>query len=339
MIPKISVIVPVYNVEKYLSDCIDSILAQTFTDFELILVDDGSTDNSGYICDKYKNKDQRISVIHQKNQGVSVARNIGINCSTGEYLMFVDSDDTIDKECISTLYQNLITEDADISLSAYKRIDNKNADSVYNVNPDENLNNIHTYTNRQAIEYFGMNDITYLYFIWAKLIKRSIVEKNKFPTDRAFAEDSAVLYKWYFDANIIVETTNILYFYNINENSITKKPYGYYRLGELDTEKERLDFFKENNFNELYHKFLYKHIDESVRQYNEILTTLNDKKTAKFLKSQIKLTIKKEKIEHSICPENNPVCYNTLYPKLMKMYWTYKGVLSKIKRTIVLCQK
>ena len=273
MIPKISVIVPVYNVEKYLSDCIDSILAQTFTDFELILVDDGSTDNSGYICDKYKNKDQRISVIHQKNQGVSVARNIGINCSTGEYLMFVDSDDTIDKECISTLYQNLITEDADISLSAYKRIDNKNADSVYNVNPDENLNNIHTYTNRQAIEYFGMNDITYLYFIWAKLIKRSIVEKNKFPTDRAFAEDSAVLYKWYFDANIIVETTNILYFYNINENSITKKPYGYYRLGELDTEKERLDFFKENNFNELYHKFLYKHIDESVRQYNEILTT------------------------------------------------------------------
>lgn len=92
---KISVIVPVYNVEKYLSRCIDSIISQTFSDFELILVDDGSTDSSGKICDEYGKKDGRVKVIHKKNGGQSSARNAGIENSTGEYISFVDSDDWI----------------------------------------------------------------------------------------------------------------------------------------------------------------------------------------------------------------------------------------------------
>ena len=95
MNPKISVIVPVYNVEKYLCSCIDSILAQTFTDFELLLIDDGSRDKSGEICDEYANKDCRVKVFHKENGGVSSARNLGIDESKGEYLFFVDSDDII----------------------------------------------------------------------------------------------------------------------------------------------------------------------------------------------------------------------------------------------------
>ena len=93
--PVLSIIVPVYNVEKYLARCIDSILAQTFTDFELILVDDGSTDNSGEICDEYAGKDPRIIVIHKENGGVSSARNHGLDIARGEYITFVDSDDQI----------------------------------------------------------------------------------------------------------------------------------------------------------------------------------------------------------------------------------------------------
>lgn len=96
--PKLSVIVPVYNTEKYIRECIDSILAQTFTDFELILVDDGSTDSSGAICDEYAIKDERIQVIHQENGGITVARKSGVRVAQGEYVTFVDSDDWIDKD-------------------------------------------------------------------------------------------------------------------------------------------------------------------------------------------------------------------------------------------------
>ena len=162
--PKISVVVPVYNVEKYLSVCINSVLSQTFTDFELILVDDGSTDKGGDICDEYEKKDNRIRVIHQKNQGVSAARNAGIDLSIGEYLIFIDSDDTIDKNCLSILYKNLIIENADISLCAYKKIyNNGKTFSINDSNSNDNLSSIYVYTNRQAIEHFGMNNITYLF--------------------------------------------------------------------------------------------------------------------------------------------------------------------------------
>ena len=102
--PKISIIVPVYNVEKYLEKCVRSILAQTFTDFELILVDDGSPDSSGAMCDQFAEQDQRVKVIHKENGGLSDARNAGIEIATGEYLGFVDSDDYIADDMYETLY-------------------------------------------------------------------------------------------------------------------------------------------------------------------------------------------------------------------------------------------
>lgn len=114
--PVISIIVPVYNVEKYLPKCIDSILAQTFTDFELILVDDGSPDRCGEICDEYAGKDSRIVVIHKENGGQSSARNMGLDIARGEYIGFVDSDDYIAKDMYETLYNNLVNNNADISI-------------------------------------------------------------------------------------------------------------------------------------------------------------------------------------------------------------------------------
>ena len=99
----ISVIVPVYKAEKYIRECIESILSQTYEDFELILVDDGSPDTSGMICDQYAHRDSRISVIHQNNQGVSAARNTGMQKAAGEYICFVDADDTVDREYLSIL--------------------------------------------------------------------------------------------------------------------------------------------------------------------------------------------------------------------------------------------
>ena len=139
--PIISIILPVYNVESYLDNCITSIINQTFTSLEIILVNDGSTDNSGYICDHYANNDQRIIVIHKNNQGVSEARNAGIKIAQGKYIAFIDGDDYIHPQMLEILYY-FLTINEDISFSIAKEI------KVYDVplkNDTINLNNITTY--------------------------------------------------------------------------------------------------------------------------------------------------------------------------------------------------
>ena len=113
---RISIIVPVYNVEKYLKKCVDSILGQTFTDFELLLIDDGSTDNSGSICDELAKTDNRIKVIHKENGGLSDARNIGIEVAKGDFIGFIDSDDYIDEDMYAFLYNNILKYDAELSM-------------------------------------------------------------------------------------------------------------------------------------------------------------------------------------------------------------------------------
>ena len=119
---KISVIVPVYNCEKYLPSCLDSILNQTYTSLQIILVDDGSPDKSGIICDQYAAKDSRIQVIHQKNQGVSAARNAGLACADGDAVGFVDSDDTIDADMYETLTSLMLAHKADVAVCGYKKV-------------------------------------------------------------------------------------------------------------------------------------------------------------------------------------------------------------------------
>lgn len=117
--PKLSIVVPVYNVEKYLNQCIDSILEQSFADFELIIVDDGSTDCSGSICDKYAQADQRVLVIHTENHGVVTARRTGVNCARGEYAAFVDSDDWLDPDFYGCIFENAGDANADILLCSH----------------------------------------------------------------------------------------------------------------------------------------------------------------------------------------------------------------------------
>ena len=118
----ISIIVPVYNVEKLLSKCVDSILNQNFKDFELLLIDDGSKDKSGLICEEYAKKDSRISVYHKTNGGLSSARNYGIEHALGEFITFIDSDDYVDKSMLEILYNNMIENDVDLSITGVRDI-------------------------------------------------------------------------------------------------------------------------------------------------------------------------------------------------------------------------
>src|SRR5690348_8514297 len=132
MNPKISIIVPIYDVQKYLFKCIDSILAQTFTDYELILVNDGSPDSCGEICNEFAKKDKRIKVIHKKNGGLSSARNAGLEIAKGEYIGFIDSDDFIHNKMYEILYQNALFHSSDIIICDFLKV---NEGEVVNYEP------------------------------------------------------------------------------------------------------------------------------------------------------------------------------------------------------------
>lgn len=214
---KISIIVPVYNAEKYLSRCIESIMAQTFTDFELILVNDGSVDQSAEIIDKYTQTDQRIVAIHQKNSGVSAARNAGINAAKGKYVGFVDADDTVEFTMYQRLYEAIEHECADIAMVGWnicvsdqkELVEIFKEDSKYRVLKKE-----------EALEYvFCKNERAMLSTVWNKLIKTDFVKQIHFDAEIAYGEDTWYSYQLMMESEKIVCVNEVLYNYYIYPGS------------------------------------------------------------------------------------------------------------------------
>lgn len=208
----ISVIVPVYNTEKYLKKCADCILSQTYRDYELILVNDGSTDSSPTICDHYANLDKRIRVLHRENRGPSIARNEGALEATGEYITFIDSDDFVSSHYLQTLIDCLNKFDADIS--AVKMIEVPEGESA----TDRVTGRMKKLSGREAllnVLYQKDLDTTPC----GMLFKKKIVLDNPFPADR-FHEDDFTMFKYFEQARIVGLSKDILYFYVQHESSI-----------------------------------------------------------------------------------------------------------------------
>ena len=215
--PVISVIVPVYNAQKYIHRCVDSILAQTFTDFELILVDDGSPDNCGAICDEYAAKDSRIRVIHQENQGQAAARNHAVAVACGEWVCFVDSDDMIHPQMLEHLYRAAQEPNVGISVCGATEAEAVPANftaelpcSYHTMQMDE--------TGLQNLYETGVHRY---WVIWGKLIKKEIAEKIPFEVGRIY-EDNAVACRWLHTAKVITNTECRYYFYQINPKGTTQ---------------------------------------------------------------------------------------------------------------------
>lgn len=208
----ISIIVPVYNVQEYLKNCINSILNQSYKNIEIILVDDGSTDESSSICDLYVTKDNRIKVIHKENGGLSDARNMGIKSARGKYITFVDSDDYLDENYVKVLYILITENNSDIACSRMKKTDSLN-DKIINKNEKINI-----YNSIDAIK-----EILYQRNIDnsapSKLFKKDLFENILFPVGYAF-EDLDTMYKLFLQANKIVSTTNNYYLYYQRQGSI-----------------------------------------------------------------------------------------------------------------------
>lgn len=213
---KISVVVPVYNVEKYLQKCVDSIIDQTYENLEIILVDDGATDSSGKMCDEYLEKDSRIQVIHKANGGLSDARNIGMKHATGEYIIFIDSDDYIASDMLEYLYVNIINSQADFSTCG-----------VFDVYDDhiteQKEEEIEIITAEQSFNYI-LQGTKIRGAIWNKLMKKALIEDLEFPVGRTYEDVFFTCDLIQKSEKVCVGTKPKIYYVH-RENSITTRPY------------------------------------------------------------------------------------------------------------------
>lgn len=215
----ISIIVPIYKVEKYLKKCIESILKQTYKNIEIILVDDGSPDNCGKICDDYKQMDKRIKVIHKNNGGLSEARNYGIREAKGDYLLFVDSDDFIAENICEILINNINKYSADMAIcNFYYVFENKKAIK----NEMSSKKDVQVLEKENIIREYFLNYSVDLNVAWNKLYKKDIFKgKNAilFPVGKLH-EDTYIMYKIYYNLNRLVRINKPLYYYRQRNDSI-----------------------------------------------------------------------------------------------------------------------
>lgn len=221
--PKISVIVPIYNVEKYLSCCIDSILAQTYTDFELLLIDDGSSDGSGKICDEYAKKDIRIKVFHKENGGVSSARNVGLDNARGEWVAFVDSDDTLD---VDFLRYSLLDIPDFVDIVFLSWAEKENGKIVYEkVLPDT------VYDSGNLHKTFSETDIVSMGVPWGRIYKMSVIQNYnlRFDIDLPISEDRLFFYEYIIHSRGILLRSHIGYFFRVTHQGLSSKKHS----GEL----------------------------------------------------------------------------------------------------------
>ncbi len=238
--PLISIIIPVYNVETYLKKCIDSVLNQTYTHLEIILVDDGSNDRSGQICDEYAKKDDRILVIHKKNGGLSEARNVALDVMSGRFVTFVDSDDYIEKEMIEILYKLKVGYDANVSCVGFEKIfDGKEVKRKYRIRKEI----IRVYSGNDAIEEFlyKKNVDT---SAWGKLYNAEDFKEIKYPVGMIF-EDLATTYKIFEDKSKIVCSNLQLYYYVQRSESIVHDKFSIKRFDRIIITKQILTWAKQ----------------------------------------------------------------------------------------------
>lgn len=275
----ISVIVPIYNVEKYLTKCIESIINQTYENLEIILVDDGSPDNCPIICDEYAKRDSRVKVIHKKNGGLSDARNTGLDIATGEYIMFIDSDDFVEIDMMESMMNNMIDNNVDLVVCNIKYIYDNSEKVKYNQK------------NKVLDKYEAMQEYIKDGIVqavaWNKLYKRNLINDMRYKVGK-INEDEFFTYK-------IVDRTNKIYynskpFYNyVQRNTSIMGTYSIKRLDTVEASYERLNFIKER-YPELYVEEKKNFINLCISNYKMILKNMSidtDKNGRKRLKSYV----------------------------------------------------
>ncbi len=267
----ISVIVPIYNVEKYIKKCVDSIIKQTYKNIEIILVDDGSPDECGKICDEYSIKDSRIIVVHKANGGLSDARNVGIDKANGKYICFIDSDDYIDDNYIELLYNAIKENNVEISQCGIKKI---TEDEVFIENIGYKENNVKN--SKQMLKDLYITNWENI-VVWNKMYLRELFNDIRFPKGKIH-EDEYTTYKILYKVNNVAIINDFLYNYRQNEKSIMGKTFNIKRLDILEGLKQRIEFFKESNEEELYELSIALYLQKIRECYINLKKYMNESK-------------------------------------------------------------
>ena len=281
----ISIIVPVYNVEKYLRMCLDSIQNQTYKNFECLLINDGSPDNSADICREYVAKDARFRYFEKENGGSSSARNFGIERSGGAYITFVDSDDWLEHDALDRLYGALKKENADISIGRYNYYDESRCQYLfYDSNPDNSFEVIEgkEIIDREGVEEMRNGNWTVAYL---KLFKRGLLQDLSFPIGK-MAEDTYWTWKVLLRASRIVYLNSYIYWYRIGLSDTLSNIWSEKRMyDEIDAREEKLAILASLNYDLTNHILIYKNrlqrviakLEEQNMQFTEIYRRMMEK--------------------------------------------------------------
>lgn len=235
----ITIVIPVYNVEKYIDRCVESIINQTYKNLEIILVDDGSSDNSPKICDEYEKKDKRIKVIHKENSGPSDARNIAIEKAKGKYISFVDSDDWLPKNSVEMLYKIILEKKVDIACGDIQEVFSKTT-----ITQENDCQKINVFTNEEALEKL-MYLQEFSNSASAKIYSLELFKNIRFPKGRYY-EDLHTTYKVFAKAKKIAQIENVVYYYFQNDSSIMHKKFTSKRYEALESVTEEFEFIEKN---------------------------------------------------------------------------------------------
>lgn len=305
----ISVIVPVYNIEKYLPQCIQSVLDQTYDCLELILIDDGATDKSGNICDEFAALDKRIKVVHQVNKGRSGARNAGLKIASGEFIMFVDGDDWVDLNCLQEAYA-AIDENTEMVVFRGRNI---YADKI----EDESTGERKYFKGQEPLAFYveGYKNFQILNAVWGKLYRRSLLKEIRF-IEGKYYEDVMFTTKVYAKCKACVYLDRAYYNYNIaTENSIT-----YQGVNELTFRDEIPTFFeKESYLKEVGGEDLADRYAYFIYQRLILYFTVSVKKKEKSYSKRLAELIKKDKDKIKKILKNNYV--STYYKVYLSIFF------------------
>lgn len=294
---KVSIVVPVYNVEKYLRLCLDSVRAQKFTNFEVVLVDDGSKDGSSAICDEYAEKDKRFKVIHQKNGGVSHARNVGVKMATGDYIYFLDSDDCMHPLLLLKLTELAVKYQAALIQTDVERVGEDFVDYKKEIKSDYKVYFFETVDAFYNIDRDDKNitqDIRLTTLVvWSKLYRRDLAEKITFPEEIKLHEDQMVAHRFVVEGNGIIFCKAPLYFYRSRKGSLITEGWTIKRLVIFDCYRDRIEWARkiqsdERRVRDLVYYIYIRYLVCMFKNYRMITQKLSGAEKKKYKKWVIK---------------------------------------------------
>lgn len=322
----ISIIVPVFNVSSYISNCLDMLITKSIEDYQLFLVDDGSSDSSGEICDEYILKDSRIIIIHKNNGGLSDARNVGLDCyfasSDSEWITFIDSDDWVHPLYLEALYNAVKDSGLKISSCNIKRTSQYGIDNIVNTGYTiESAEDVYTQFGEKALSYAV-----------ARLYHRSLFEKIRFPKGKLF-EDVFTSYKVFLSVDKIAYVEAPLYYYFYNENGIVHQKWSPKRMDEFDAYEEQLEYLSQHpEFIKTYKVIQRDYMQEISYSYFMLQQSDYEYKDyyLDILSDKMRAALKKYGKSAGITIKEHTNYYEIARLKRVNFYWKYQALKRKL---------